>query len=168
MVAVQNLLANDSGDYAVHFWMNSETWWNLIWSNEAKALLTGFDGRAQEIPIMTDLKQRMLEPDRVNFHVTSAGWRNEGEYLHGRGLHNKWIPDGKVIATTEDPFEGEPIMDMFDGLVLVREAWDRRVLRQGSQTTAKIDDNDTLYWQQTSTRIPRINRPECIAVMDVS
>lgn len=168
MVAVQELLANASGGYGIHFWMNSETGRDMIWTNEAKALLTGFDGRAQFIPNYADLTRRMFESDQVQFHITNSGWRSEGSYARGRDSHNKWIPDGKVIVTTADPFEGENLVEMFDGLVLVRTGFDTHVLRQGSQTQAKLDDADTYYWKQTSTRIPRINRPECIAVMDVS
>lgn len=168
MISVQELLANSSGGYGIHFWMNAETGRDMIWTNEAKALLTGFDGRAQFIPNYADLTRRMFQSDQVQFHVTNSGWRSEGSYLRGRDNHNKWIPDGKVIVTTADPFEGENIVDMFDGMVLVRTGFNTAALRQGSQTQVKFDDADTYVYKQTSTRMPRINRPECIAIMDVS
>jgi len=164
--ATQQLLADDAGDYGLHIWMNSETWEDLIWSDQAKALLTGTD-RAQNIPQRADVNARLLEGERIQWHVTSAGWRSEGSYVRGRTALNKWIPDNKVIMTTADPFEGEPLVEMFDGMVLVRTGFDTRTLRQGNQTYARIDDSDTLYNVNTSTRMPRINRPECIAIMDV-
>lgn len=164
--ATQQLLADDAGDYGIHFWMNSETYEDLIWSDQAKSLLTGSD-RAQNIPQRADLGARLLEGERIVWHVTSAGYRAENSYTRGRSGITKWIPDNKVIMTTQDPFEGEPIVEMFDGLVLVRTGFDTRTLRQGNQTYAKIDDSDTLYNVNTSTRMPRINRPECIAIMDV-
>lgn len=164
--AAQELLANDSGDYGIHFWMNTDTYDNIIWSNEAKVLLTGSE-RAQNIPQNADINQRLFEGSRVEWHVTDAGWRTEGEYARGRSVINKWIPDNKVLMTTANPFEGEPLVEMFDGMVMVRTGFDSIQLRQGSQTYAKIDDSDTYYWVQTSTRMPRINRPECIAVLDV-
>jgi hypothetical protein len=146
--------------------MNSETYEDMIWADQTKALLTGSE-RAQFIPERADIGARLLEGDRIEWHVTSAGYRTEDVYTRGRGSLNKWIPDNKVIMTTADPFEGEPLVEMFDGMVLVRTGFDTRTLRQGNQTYAKIDDSDTLYEVNTSTRMPRINRAECILVMDV-
>jgi len=168
MKAVQELLADSSGGYGVHFWMNAETGHDMIWSNETKALLTGFDGRSQFIPNFADITRRMFEPDKIQFHITNSGWRTEGSYLRGRSAHNKWIPDNKVIVTTADPFEGEPIVEMFDGLVYVRSAFDKMDVRLGEQSWARITDDDTYNWNHCSTRIPRINRPECIAILDVA
>lgn len=164
--AVQQLLADDAGDYGIHIWMNTETYQDLIWADQTKSLLTGTE-RAQFIPENADINKRLLEGARVQWHVTSAGYRAENSYARGRSAITKWIPDNRVIMTTEDPFEGEPLVEMFDGMVLVRTGFDTRTLRQGNQTYAKIDDSDTLYNVNTSTRMPRINRPECIAIMDV-
>lgn len=165
--ATQLLLGNDAGEYGINFWMNAQTAHNLVWSDEAKGLLTGFDGRGQYIPTYSDIGRRLREPDRIQWHVTDSGYRNEGEFLRGRSVLNQWIPNNVVIMTTSDPFEGEPLCEMFDGLVQVRTAFDQLTLRQGQQSFAKIDDSDTWQWHQVSTRIPRINRPECIAVIDV-
>lgn len=164
--AAQELLANDSGGYGINLWMNGETERNVIWSDEAKSLLTGSE-RAQRIPDRTDINKRLREPERVQWHVTDAGWRAEGEYRRGLTGLTKWIPNNIVIMTTADPFEGEPLVEMFDGLVLVRTGFNTADLRPGQQSFAKMDDSDTYLWHQVSTRMPRINRPECIAIMDV-
>ncbi len=166
LVAAQELLADDAGEFGVHIWMNGDTDQNLIWSDEAKDLLTGSE-RAQYIPDHSDILKRMRAADRVQWHVIDTGYRDEGDLDRGRTSLNEWIPDDVVIMTTSDPFEGEPLVEMFDGLVEVRSGYDTLDLRQGQQSWARIDDADTYQWHQASTRIPRINRPDCIAIMDV-
>ncbi len=164
--AGQLLLANDAGEYGIHFWMNDVTYENVVWSDEAKDLLTGSE-RGQYIPQRTDMNLRLHDPERVEWHVVGTGWRAEGEMARGMSALTKWIPDDVVIMTTSDPYEGEPIVEMFDGLVAVRESFDTLALRQGQQSWARIDDSDTWQWHQVSTRMPRINLPENIVIMDV-
>jgi len=164
--AAQQLLADDAGEYGIHFWMNSHTWKNVVWSDQAKDLLTGSE-RGQYIPQRTDMNLRLNDPERIVWHVEDGSWRDEGEMGRGFSSVNKWIPDDVVIMTTSDPFEGEPIVEMFDGQVEVRTGWDTLQLRPGQQSWARIDDSDTYQWHQASTRMPRINHPECIAVIDV-
>ncbi len=164
--AAQELLANSSGGYGIHFWMNGETARNVVWSDQAKAILTGSE-RAQFIPDYTDINKRLREPSQIQWHVTDAAYLPEDVFTRGISSHTKWIPDNIVIMTTADPFEGENLVEQFDGRVLVRTGFDSVVLRDGQQSFAKIDDADTYNWHQVSTRMPRINRPECIAIMDV-
>lgn len=170
MIGVQILLANDTGDYGIHFWMNNNTMQNLVWSAQAKALLTGFDGRAQFIPNLNDITRRMYEPDRVQFHVTDSGYRANETYDRGRSAHTFYIPDNKVIVTTDDPFEGENLIEVFDGRVAVPTSeFAEPSLRQGAQNWVRLNtDSLETEYHYASTRIPRINRPECIVVMDVS
>lgn len=165
--ATQVLLGNSAGEYGIHFWMNSTTERYVIWSDEAKSLLTGSE-RAQRIPTRDDINARLYDRGRIQWHVTDAGYRTEDSFSRGLNAINKWIPDNIVIVTTSNPYEGEPLVEMFDGRVLVRTGFDTVQLRMGQQSFAKIDDSDTYNWHQVSTRMPRINRPECIAIMDVS
>lgn len=168
LVAMQTLLANDAGEYGVHIWMNDITYRELVFSAEAASLLTGY-GRAQKLPVAADIQARMFNGDKVQWHITSSGYRAEAAgYARGLSSLTKWIPDGKVIMTTNDPFEGENLVEQFDGRVLVRTGFNSAELRQGTQSQVKMDDSDTTSWYQTSTRMPRVNRPECIAVLDAS
>jgi hypothetical protein len=167
MRAVQLQLANAVGEYGVHFWMNSNTEQNIVNSAQAKELLTGSE-RAQYIPERADITRRMYEPDRVKFHVSDSGYRGE-TYARGIDAHTKFIPDNYVIVTTDDPFEGEPLVEVFDGMVAVPVSEFRKPeLRQGEQSWVKLDtDSLTTYYHHSSTRIPRINRPDCIVIMRV-
>lgn len=166
--AVQLLLANSVGDYGIHFWMTSNTRRGIIESAQAKELLTGYDGRAQYIPGLDDVKTRLYEPERVQFHVSDSGYRGD-TYERGLDAHTKYLPDGKVIVTTDDPFEGEPLIEVFDGMVAVPVSqFQEPDYRQGRQNWVKLDtDSLTTYYHASSTRIPRINRPENIVIMDV-
>lgn len=168
MRAWQNLLADSAGDYGIHFWMNSTTWDYVIYGAQAREILTGTD-RGQLIPTVADIKARMYEPERVTFHITDAGYREESAgYGRTRTTHTKWFADNQVLVTTDDPFEGERLAEMFDGLVAVQTDWNKVDLRQGPQSEVQVDRSKTHYWIQTSTRMPRINRPECIVSADVS
>lgn len=170
MRATQVKLADDAGEYGIHFWMNSKTWDHVIYGAQAREILTGTD-RGQLIATVEDIKARMYEPERVQFHITDAGWLDEGAaYNRGRQFHTKWFPDDTVLATTSDPFSGEPLVEHFDGLVAVPTSeFAPPQLRQGAQSWTKLDtDALTTYWHQACTRMPRVNRPECIVVMDVS
>lgn len=165
LIAMQELLANDAGQYGKHIWMTTLAYRNLILSTEAAALLTGY-GRGQKLPVAADIQARMFEGDSITWHITDAGYREESAgYARGRTSLTKWIPENMVIMTTDDPFEGETLVEQFDGMVLVRTGFETADLRQGAQTQTKMDDSDTTIQVQTSTRMPRINRPECIAVL---
>lgn len=165
MRAAQLLLADSTGSYGIHFWMNSNTERNIMESAQAKELLTGSE-RAQYIPGRTDIIKRLYEPDRVQWHVSDSGYRNE-TYERGLSAHTKFIPDDRVIITTDDPFEGEPLIEVFDGMVAVPVSEFRKPeMRQGAQSWVKLDtDALTTFYHFSSTRMPRINRPECIAVL---
>lgn len=170
LMTVQTLLSNDAGDYATNFWMNTNTMRDLIWSAQAKDLLTGFDGRAQFVPNLNDITRRMFDGDRVNFHVSDSGYRANATYARGRSAHTFYIPDNKIICTTDDPFEGEPLVEVFDGMVGVPVSeFAEPDFRQGAQSWVLLDTKSlTTYYNYASTRIPRINRPECIAILDTS
>jgi hypothetical protein len=164
--AAQLHLANTVGDYGVHLWMTSNTERGITESAQAKELLTGSE-RAQYIPERADIVRRLYEPERVTFHVTDSGYRGE-TYERGLDAHTKFIPDGKVIMTTDDPFEGEPLVEVFDGRTAVPVSEFRKPeLRPGQQNWVKLDtDSLTTYYHNASTRIPRINRPDCIVIID--
>lgn len=164
--AAQLKLANSTGDYGIHIWLSSNTMRGVTESAQAKELLTGSE-RAQYIPERADITRRLYEPDRVTFHVTDSGYRGE-TYERGLDAHTKFLPDGKIIMTTDDPFEGEDLFEVFDGMTAVPVSeFQEPDYRQGQQNWIKLDTNSlTTYYHFSSTRIPRINRPECVIVMD--
>lgn len=170
MRAWQQLLADDAGDYGIHFWMNSTTWDYILYGAQAREILTGTD-RGQLIATVEDIKARMYEPQRVTFHVTDAGYLEEtAGYEKGASAHTKWFADDQVLVTTADPFNGQPICEHFDGMVAVPVSeFQRPALRQGAQSWIKLDtDALTTYYHQASTRMPRVNLPDNVVSADVS
>lgn len=170
MRAWQLLLADDAGEYGIHFWMNSTTYDYVIYGAQAREILTGTD-RGQLIATVDDIKARMYEPERVTFHITDAGYLEEtAGYEKGRAAHTKWFADDQVLVTTSDPFNGEPICEHFDGMVAVPVSeFAEPQLRQGPQDWVKLDtDALTTYWHDARTRMPRLNLPENVVSADVS
>jgi hypothetical protein len=168
MRAMQKQVANQCGAYGIDFWMNTDTYQGILDSDEATELLTGTD-RGQRIATIDDIKQRLYEPEQVTFHITDAGYRDESAgYERLIDAHTRWFPTNVVLCTAGNVFEGRPLVEQFDGMVLVRTDFKSRELRQGAQTQYKMDDSDTLSVYQTSTRMPRINKTEAIVVADVS
>lgn len=170
MKAVQVLLANQTGQYGRHFWMNSNTQRNLIESAQAKALLTGFDGRAQFIPTLGNIGARMYDPDNVQFHVSDSGYRPGEAYDRGLTAHTKFLADNIIIVTTDDPFEGENLVEVWSGRTAVPQSeFAPPALLQGNQSWVKLNTDElTTYYHEASTRIPMVNRPDCMVIMDVS
>lgn len=174
--AGQQKLANDAGDYGIDIWMNDYTYQLLIYSNQAKDLLTGHD-RGQYIATIDDIKARLYESERVTIHVTDSGYRQESAaFARGRGVHTKWIPDGKILMLAGGAgvdgvgflgSDGLPVIEQFDGQVLVRTGFDSVELRQGTQVEVKIDDSNTQSQYVTSTRMCRMNHPENVVVLTV-
>jgi hypothetical protein len=168
--AWQQRLADDAGDYGIHIWMNSTTWSYVLFGAQARAILTGTD-RGQLIATEDDIKARLWAGDRVQFHVTDAGYLTEGAgYDKGRGAHTKWFADNQVLITTQDPFNGQPIVEQFDGMVAVPVSeFQEPALRQGAQSWIKLDTNElTTYYHQASTRMPRVNLPDNVIAATVS
>lgn len=170
MRAAQQLLADDAGDYGINFWMNSKTFDYVLYGAQAREMLTGTD-RGQLIATVDDIKARMYDPQRVNFNITDAGYLDEtAGYAKGRGAHTKWFADNQVLVTTQDPFNGQRICTMFDGIVAVPVSeFQQPALRQGPQSWIKLDTNElTTYYHQASTRMPRVNLPDNVAAITVA
>jgi hypothetical protein len=166
----QQLLADDAGDYGIHIWMNTTTWQYILYGAQAREILTGTD-RGQLIATEQDIRDRLWAGDRVQFHITDAGYLEEtAGYNKGRGAHTKWFANDQVLITTADPFNGQPICEHFDGMVAVPVSeFAEPQLRQGAQSWIKLDtDAITTYYHQASTRMPRLNLPDNVVSADVS
>ncbi len=163
MKAWQKLLADDAGDYGTHIWMNTTTWQQVLDSKELKDYLTGTD-RGLWLPTPADLQKLLWEPERTTIHVTDAGYREASAgYDRRKAAHTKWIPDNRVIVTTDMTFEGERVVEQYDGLVAVQTDWNEIQLKMGAQSEVQVDGKPKVHWWiQTATRMVKVNKPECI------
>jgi hypothetical protein len=156
--AWQQIVGNDTGVYASKLHMNTNTWQNIMRSNQARGYLTPTD-RNLFVPKMEDVQALLWgNPDII---VTDTGYRDESaNYNRGQGAITKFLPDGYVLMTNDYMFEGEPIADVCDGPVAVSESYNTLALPQGPQSEVIIDHRSkTHYFRQASTRIPRLRRP---------
>lgn len=173
--AAQLLLADDAGDIGIHFWMTSQIWRYLRNSKQVKDYLTPTN-RPLYIAQEEDIKALLEDPERVTFHITDAGWLDEDAagtgypkyHDFGRGDFSKWLPEDRVIVTTDDPYNGERLIENFDGLVPVMADWNRMEYRPGMQSEVLVDGKPKVHWWlQESRRMVRVNRPENIISMKV-
>lgn len=163
-------IANDLGYYGCKFHMNTVTWQRLQRSDQARGYLTQTD-RNTFLPTVADITGLLygsVESDsqggRVaqapEIIVSDAGYRAEtAGYNRGLSAMTKYIPDGTVLVTGPYVFEGEPIADVADGMVAIRQDFNKLSWLQGMQSEILLD-HYTHFFRQASARFVRLRRPE--------
>src|ERR1700757_3477238 len=173
MIAWQTQIADDLGYYGCNFHMNSVTWKALQRCNQPRGYLTQTD-RNVFLPTKSDICSLLLGGDsdshlttqdnRVGqaprIIVSDAGYRDTtAGYSRGLSAMTKYIPDYTVLLTGPYVFEGEPIADVADGMVAIRQDFNRLGWLQGMQSEILLD-HYTHYFRQASARFVRLRRPE--------
>lgn len=162
------VLAADSGYYGVHLHMSSKTYSYLVNNDKLRGYLTA-TGRSMLIPTYDDVIA--LLRDGTDITIYDNGYRAES-VGSGRGLPNsltRFLPDGKVLMTTDYQIEGQPIAQTLDGQVLVSSSFNNIEIRQGMQSEIIVDHLNKVHnMRVASARIPRIVYPECILVASVT
>lgn len=174
MRAIQAAVRKNSGEWGVEFWFSSELWQLILQSQEVLNSFT-WNAPANGTRIATEdmIKQLLYEPSRVQFNITDAGWYEEAaEYNIENDLDkSRWLDKEKIIVTTGgSTFRGEPIAEMYDGMVPVQTGWNSYDYRgPGPQSYVQlIGANLTLMWRQEARRLPMIHHPECLAVVQAA
>jgi hypothetical protein len=177
MIAWQRIIANDLGFYGSRFHMNTNTWLTLQRSNQARGYLTQTD-RNVFLPTAGDIGGLLLGSTPSDSQggriaespaiiVTDAGYRDvTAGYARGGTAMTKYLADGIVLVTAPYVFEGEPIADTADGMVAVRQDWQRLAWLQGMQSEI-ILDHHTYFFRQASARFVRLRRPEAFLTATV-
>lgn len=159
-------IADSSGFYGLNVHMSSETWELILKNQKVKAYLTGND-RSLWIPTQDDVLA--LLRDGMNIIISDAGYRPEGVVARGRSDHTRYLPQNKVLITTDYTVDGERIADTLDGQVLVSDGYNSVAIRQGSQSEVILDHmSKNHFFRRASARIPRILHPECFLYATVS
>jgi hypothetical protein len=182
MIAWQTQIANDLGYYGCKFHMNSVTWKELQRSNQPRGYLTQTD-RNVFLPTKKDICSLLLggDPDAQDaaaqggrvaeapqIIVSDAGYRDTSAgYARGLSAMTKFIPDRTVLVTGPYVFEGEPIADVADGMVAIRQDFNRLAWLQGMQSEILLD-HYTHYFRQASARFVRLRRPEAFLTATVN
>jgi hypothetical protein len=150
--------ADDAGQYYSRVHLNSVTWRTIRYNQKIRSYL-GSLGRDIMLPTRTDLQELMRE-NTGNFVISDAGYLPEGSTT--RRL-TKFLPDNRVLVTTDYTMYGTRIADVADGQVLVGGDTNQApVVRQGMQSELIGNPySKNVFRRQASARLPRIYLPEC-------
>lgn len=158
--AWSNLIAKDLGYYGVRLHMSSTTYDYLVRNANIKSYLTATN-RSMLIPTKQDILS--LLRDGTDIVLYDNGFRDESAGT-SRGVPDsltRFLPDGKVLMTSDYVIEGQPIAETLDGQVLVSNGYNSLDIRQGAQSEVIVDHmSKAHFWRQASARIPRITYPE--------
>jgi len=156
-----NTMAQNAGYYGVNFHMSSTTYDYIVRNAKVKDYLTATN-RTMLIPTQGDILTLMREGSK--FTIYDNGFRPES-VGDGRGLPNsltRFLPDGKVLMTTDYSIEGVNIAETLDGQILVNDGYNSVAIMQGQQTEVILDPmSKNHFFRVASARIPRVVFPEC-------
>lgn len=181
--AAQKALFTATGKWGSRIYMGADTWENFQYSNEIKVLLKPNTDGTFFIPTVSQVESLlyggagssdrprpgMPQPQVI---VTNAGYRDVGQGTNrGNSAMTYYLPEGKVLITTEPTIDGEKIAEMPDGRVAVKRTptgepdW-----HQGAQSETLVSAMPpyTHYYRQVCARIPRINFPGAFYWLNVA
>jgi hypothetical protein len=181
--AAQKALFTNLGKWGSRIYMGPDTWENLAYSTEVTNLLNTNTGGGQKLPTVGTIESLLYNGVGSNerprqgavapqITVTSAGWRDSGAGVaRGANAMTYFLPEGRVLITTEPTVSGERIGDMPNGRVAVKaNANASPEWRQGPQTETLESSMPPYvhYTRQVCVRIPRINVPQAFYWLQVA
>lgn len=155
-----NLIATDLGYFGTRLHMSSTTYDYLVRNANIKGYLTATN-RSMLIPTKNDILT--LLRDGTDIVLYDNGYRDEsvGTSRGTPGSLTRFLPDGKVLMTSEYTIEGQAIAETLDGQVLVSSGYNSLDIRQGPQSEVIVDHmSKAHFWRQASARMPRLIYPE--------
>jgi hypothetical protein len=166
------LIADDTGFYARFAHMNSKTYSYLVSNTKIIQAINFYASGANQIqrPRRQDITA-LFESFGYAQEVVlyDNGYRDEGATGIGRPSLTKYLPDGKVLVTTDYKLDGVNIADMLDGLVTVSAGYNNVAIRQGFQTEVMLDHlSKTHFLRAASANIVRLNYPDAFVYATVA
>lgn len=162
--AWSELIAADSGFYGRIAHMNSKTYDYLVRNTKIKNQINFYASGANSIlrPRREDILNLFTSfATDVQIRIYDNGYRAEGVSTFGVGSITKYLPDGKVLLTTDYSLDGTRIADTLDGQVTVSSGYNSVDIRQGEQAEIMLDHLAKWhYLRYASARIPRLIIPE--------
>lgn len=144
--------ADDAGAYYTKTHINTTTWRWIQHNEKIKSYLSPL-GRSLLVTRPADI-QELLDAE-MQFVRVDSGFVPEG--ATNRRL-TKFLPDARVLLTTEYILRGQRIADVADGQVTVSvPGSEEPVLRQGSQSEFLHNKfTKQVFYRRASARLPRI------------
>jgi hypothetical protein len=160
-----DVIADTSGFFGSKVHMSSKTWDYIVRNAGLKALLTETN-RSLKVPVQGDVTA--LLRDGTEVIIYDNGYRNEGSTNRGRNSLTRYLPENKVLITTDYQVEGEQIADTLNGQVLFSNSYNSLGIEQGPGSEVIVDHMSlNQYFRVASARIPRILHPECFFIATV-
>lgn len=157
-------IAADSGYYGTQVHMNSKTYNYLILNKKIQAAINIYAPSANTIfrPRREDMLNLFTTfSTNVSLNIYDNGYRDIGQNGIGVGSITKYLPDGKVLMTTDYTLDGVNIADTLDGQVSVSTGYNSVAINQGEQAEVMLDHmSKTHFLRYASARLPRVLIPE--------
>jgi len=156
----QQQVADDSGFLATRVHITSATA-KLILANQN--LKTYFNVAVGD-PFRANLSQVAgLLAEGTTFVVHDAGFRPMASgAARDEAAHTRYLPNNKVVLTTEYSIDGENIADTLNGQVEISASYNETNINQGPQSEVILDHmTKNRYLREAAARIVRIIHPEC-------
>jgi len=156
----QQQVADDSGFLATRVHITSATA-KLILANQN--LKTYFNVAVGD-PFRANLSQVAgLLAEGTQFVVHDAGFRPMASgAARDEAAHTRYLPNNKVVLTTDYSIDGENIADTLNGQVEISASYNETNINQGPQSEVILDHmTKNRYLREAAARIVRIIHPEC-------
>jgi len=156
----QQQVADDSGFLATRVHITSATA-KLILANQN--LKTYFNVAVGD-PFRANLSQVAgLLAEGTTFVVHDAGFRPMASgAARDEVAHTRYLPNNKVVLTTDYSIDGENIADTLNGQVEISASYNETNINQGPQSEVILDHmTKNRYLREAAARIVRIIHPEC-------
>lgn len=157
-------LADDSGYAARYAHMTTPTYNYLINSTKVKNQINFNASGANSIlrPRREDINNLLTSfSNDMEIVVYDDGYRDVNATGYGRSSLTRYLPDNKVLMTTDYVVGGTRIADTLDGQVTVSAGYNTVSIRQGEQAEVMLDHiSKTHFLRYASARIPRLLVPE--------
>lgn len=161
--AWSEVIAADTGFYGNKVHMNSVVYDLLIRNAKIKNAINFYAPSANTIfrPRREDLLNLFTSfATDVEIVVYDNGYREVGAAGIGVGSITKYLPNGRVMMTTDYTVDGVNIADTLDGQVSVGSGYNSLSIRQGEQAEVMLDHIAKQHFlRYASARIPRLLIP---------
>jgi Phage major capsid protein E len=157
--AWQQLLSDDSGHLGTRIHITSACAKNIINNVKLKQYFNVPVGQ----PFRATLEQvASLLADGTTFVIHDAGFRPMASGASRTDAsHTRYLPNNKVVMTTDYSIEGEQIADTLNGQVEISSAFNDTNIQQGPSSEVILDHmSKNRYLREAAARIVRIIHPE--------
>ena len=153
-------MANDSGFLGINIHLTSKTAKLILNNSKLKTYFNVPTGT----PFRATLEQvAQLLAEGTQFIVHDAGFRPMASGAsRSEAAHTRYLPNNKVLVTTDYQIEGENIADTLNGQVEIGTDYNETEIQQGPSSEVILDNmTKNRYLREAAARMVRIIHPEC-------